>query len=105
VAAHLHRRLPTATRLALSFRSAGRLSRATALTAPEGAADGALVRESRVLTRVPAAWKTRPIDFGGGPVKAITVPWGDVATSFYATGIPKSRCTWPPCVASESGRG
>jgi short subunit dehydrogenase-like uncharacterized protein len=88
LAAHLKGRLPTATRLALAFRSAGRLSRGTALTALERAADGGLVREHGALKRVPAAWKTRRIDFGGGPVKAITIPWGDVATAYYSTGIP-----------------
>jgi len=36
---------------------------------------------------VPAAWKTRRIDLGRGPVKAITIPWGDVSTAYYSTGI------------------
>ena len=88
LAAHLKRRLPTATRLAIGFQSSGRLSRGTALTALEGLADGGLVRENGVLKRVPAAWKTRVIDFGNGPAKAITIPWGDIATAFYTTGIP-----------------
>jgi short subunit dehydrogenase-like uncharacterized protein len=88
LAVHLKHRLPTATRLALGFRSGGRLSRGTALTALEGVADGGLARENGVLKHVPAAWKTRAIDFGDGPVRAITIPWGDVATAFYSTGIP-----------------
>jgi short subunit dehydrogenase-like uncharacterized protein len=88
LAAHLKRRLPTATQLALGFQSSGRLSRGTALTALEGLAEGGLVRANGVLTRVPAAWKTRVIDFGNGPAKAITIPWGDIATAFYTTGIP-----------------
>jgi short subunit dehydrogenase-like uncharacterized protein len=65
------------------------MSRGTALTALDGAADGRLVRKNGVLTRVPAAWKTRAIDFGDGePVKAMTIPWGDVATAYHSTGIP-----------------
>lgn len=88
LAVHLKRRLPTATRLALAFRSAGRLSQGTALTALDGLADGGLVRENGALRRIPAAWKTRIIDFGDGPVYAITIPWGDVATAFHSTGIP-----------------
>jgi short subunit dehydrogenase-like uncharacterized protein len=88
LAAHLKRRLPTATRLVLAFRSSGRLSRGTALTALEGVGDGGLVRENGVLARVPAAWKTRFVDFGDGPQKAITIPWGDVATAYHSTGIP-----------------
>lgn len=89
LATHLKRRLPTAVRLVLAFRSAGRMTRGTALTALDGAADGGLVRKHGVLTRVPAAWKTRTIDFGDGdPVKAMTIPWGDVATAYHSTGIP-----------------
>jgi short subunit dehydrogenase-like uncharacterized protein len=88
LAVHLKRRLPEATRLRIGFQSSGRLSRGTALTALEGLADGGLVRENGMLKRVPAAWKTRVIDFGNGPARAITIPWGDVATAFHSTGIP-----------------
>ena len=37
---------------------------------------------------VPAAWKTRSIDFGQGPVSCTTLPWGDLATAYRSTGIP-----------------
>jgi short subunit dehydrogenase-like uncharacterized protein len=88
LAAHLKGRLPTATRLVVAFRSSGRLSRGTALTALEGIADGGLVRKGGVLTPVPAAGKTRAVDFGDGrPEKAILIPWGDVATAYRSTGI------------------
>jgi short subunit dehydrogenase-like uncharacterized protein len=49
---------------------------------------GGLVRRGGVLTPVQAAWKTRAIDFGEGEVLATTIPWGDVSTAFYSTGIP-----------------
>jgi short subunit dehydrogenase-like uncharacterized protein len=88
LAAHLQRRLPTATRLALGFQGLGRLSRGTARTIAENLHRGGLVRRGGQLTAVPAAWKTRVIDFGGGPVAAMTIPWGDVATAYYSTGIP-----------------
>jgi short subunit dehydrogenase-like uncharacterized protein len=64
------------------------MSRGTALTVLEGIHQGGLIRQNGLLKRVPAAWKTRTIDFGTGPVKAITIPWGDVSTAFYSTGIP-----------------
>ncbi|CAM4496393.1 MAG: hypothetical protein LEGION0403_FIIPPAGN_01689 [Legionella sp.] len=32
--------------------------------------------------------KTRFIDFGKGEKLATTIPWGDVSTAFYTTGIP-----------------
>jgi short subunit dehydrogenase-like uncharacterized protein len=88
LAAHLKRRLPTACRLTLGFQARGRLSRGTATTMAENFHRGGLVRRGGALTPVPAAWKTRTIDFGRGPVTAMTIPWGDVATAFHSTGIP-----------------
>jgi short subunit dehydrogenase-like uncharacterized protein len=78
----------SATHLALGFLSLGRVSGGTATTMAENIHRGGLVRQDGMLRRVPAAWKTRVIDFGTGPVKAITIPWGDVATAFHNTGIP-----------------
>jgi short subunit dehydrogenase-like uncharacterized protein len=87
LAAHLKARLPTATQLTLAFQALGRISRGTATTMVEAQGKGGLVRHSGVLTSVPAAWKTRMIDFGQGAVTAVTIPWGDVSTAFYSTGI------------------
>jgi short subunit dehydrogenase-like uncharacterized protein len=87
LAAHLKRRLPSATHLALGLKSVSRMSRGTALTVIEGMHQGGLVRREGALTKVPAAWKTRTIDFGAGPTKAVTIPWGDVATAYRSTGI------------------
>ena len=88
LAAHLKRRLPSATKLTLGFSLVSRLSRGTARTILENIPGGGLVRQGGLLTKVPTAWKTRRIDFGKGPIKAITIPWGDVATAYYSTGIP-----------------
>ena len=88
LAAHLKRRLPSANRLALGFQTFGQVSRGTATTMVENIARGGVVRQDGVLRHVPAAWKTRVIDFGAGPTKAITIPWGDVSTAFHSTGIP-----------------
>ncbi|MCU0517512.1 MAG: saccharopine dehydrogenase NADP-binding domain-containing protein [Oscillatoria sp. Prado101] len=88
LAAHLKRRLPEATRLALGFQAIGPVSRGTATTMVENQHRGGLVRRGGALTPVPAAWKTRKIDFGRGEVSAVTLPWGDVSTAYYSTGIP-----------------
>ncbi|HEY1381652.1 MAG TPA: saccharopine dehydrogenase NADP-binding domain-containing protein [Gemmataceae bacterium] len=88
LAAHLKRRLPTATRLTLVFQGLGRVSHGTATTLAENLHRGGMVRRGGRLTPVPAAWKTRAVDFGRGPVTAMTIPWGDVATAWYSTGIP-----------------
>lgn len=89
LAAHLKTRLPSATHLALGFQMrGGRMSRGTATTMVESSGSGGMVRQDGNLTPVSAGWKTREIDFGQGPVSAMTIPWGDVSTAFYSTGIP-----------------
>lgn len=88
LALHLKNRLPGAKRLTLGFQAIGGLSRGTATTMIENLHRGGLVRRDGRLTGVPAAWKTRVIDFGRGPRTAMTIPWGDVATAYYSTGIP-----------------
>lgn len=88
LAAHLKSRLPTATHLALGFQVAASVSRGTATTMVENIHRGGLVRRGGAITRVPPGYKTRVIDFGRGPVTAVTIPWGDVSTAFHSTGIP-----------------
>jgi short subunit dehydrogenase-like uncharacterized protein len=88
LAAHLKSRLPSATRLTLAISGTGRLSHGTMTTMVENMDRGGLVRRGGRLTPVPAAWKTREVDFGRGPVTATTIPWGDISTAFHSTGIP-----------------
>jgi short subunit dehydrogenase-like uncharacterized protein len=88
LAAYLKRRLPGARRLALAFRALSRTSWGTATTAIENMHRGGLVRQDGRLVSVPAAHKTRTVDFGRGAVEAVAIPWGDVASAFYSTGIP-----------------
>ncbi len=88
LAAHLKRRLPGATHLTLAFRPDAGPSRGTAATMAEHAHEGGLVRRDGELVRVPVAWHTREVDFGEGPQPAVTIPWGDVVTAWYTTGIP-----------------
>ena len=88
LALHLKERLPTATRLALGFQVRGGMSRGTLTTMMENLARGGAVRRGGVLKPVPACWRTRTINFGRGPVVAMTIPWGDVSTAWYSTGIP-----------------
>ena len=89
LAAHLARRLPGATHLALAFRGLGGVSRGTATTMAHNAGSGGTVRRDGRLVTVPAAWRTRRIDFGEGELSlAATIPWGDVSTAWHSTGIP-----------------
>ena len=89
LAAHLARRLPGATHLALAFRSSGGVSRGTATTVALNAGSGGAVRRDGRIVNVPAAWRTRRIDFGDGESSlAATIPWGDVSTAWHSTRIP-----------------
>lgn len=88
LAAQLKRALPDAVSLRLAFQSSGGLSRGTATTMIENIArDGAIRRNGRIVP-VPKGWKTIMVDFGRGQVSVTTIPWGDVATAWYSTGIP-----------------
>jgi short subunit dehydrogenase-like uncharacterized protein len=108
LAAHLKRRLPSATRLVLAIHSVGGLSRGTATTMVENLHRGGLIRRDGVLTPVPAGWKTRKIDFGRGPRTVVSIPWGDVSTAYYSTEIPNievyTTATWPLRLAMKASR-
>lgn len=88
VAAALKRALPDATHLSLGFDSRSGFSPGTAKTSVEGLALGGRVRRNGRIVEVPLAYETRRIDFGDGEKLAMTIPWGDVATAYYSTGIP-----------------
>src|SRR5436190_8984048 len=88
LARHLKDRLPTATRLTLAFYGMGRISHGTQATMVMNVGKGGAIRKDGKITPVPAAWKTREIDFGDVKKTAVTIPWGDVATAYYSTGIP-----------------
>lgn len=90
LAAHLQSRCPEATHLELAFRGrGGGVSHGTAKTMAENIHRGGLIRRDGGLDRVPAAYRTRMIDFGDGrPTHCMSIPWGDVVTAYKSTGIP-----------------
>jgi len=88
VAADLKARLPDATHLELAFWGLGRASRGTMTTMVENIHPGGAIRKDGKIKTVPAAWKTKTIDFGPSKLKAVSIPWGDVSTAFHSTGIP-----------------
>jgi short subunit dehydrogenase-like uncharacterized protein len=88
IAAELKAQLPEATALALGFDARMAQSQGTAKTTIEGLASGGYIRSSGVLTRVAHGFRERDIDFGNGVRGAVTIPWGDVSTAYFSTGIP-----------------
>ena len=88
LAAHLETRLPSTTHLSIAIDGLGTFSPGTLKSIAEGLSRPGAVREDGELKEVPAAWKTRDVDFGHGPKPAVTVPWGDISTAYYTTGVP-----------------
>ncbi len=90
LAAMLKDKLPSAThlKLALNWRNA-KLSPGTAKTMAEGIPSGGKVRLDGKIASVPPAWKLESFPFSEtASLPAVTIPWGDVATAYYSTGIP-----------------
>ena len=91
LAAHLQRRLPTATHLTLAFHSQGPAGfRGYLDTLVEMIPYGSnrQRRSDGKIENARGRRKTRMIDFGSGPVKASMLTWGDVHLAYRSTGIP-----------------
>jgi short subunit dehydrogenase-like uncharacterized protein len=91
VAAVLEEALPDATHLVLAFDARGPMSPGTARMMVRSlrlGKHGSRVRRNGVLEEVPLAQSWRNIDFAGGSAIAIAIPWGDLATAWFSTGIP-----------------
>ncbi|NUO01063.1 MAG: saccharopine dehydrogenase NADP-binding domain-containing protein [Saprospiraceae bacterium] len=89
LALYLKNKLPDATHLQLAFASGAGLSHGTATTMAENLGQGGAVRLNGKITRVPVlGHKTMTVPFPGKSLFVMTIPWGDVSTAFYSTGIP-----------------
>jgi short subunit dehydrogenase-like uncharacterized protein len=79
MAAHLARRLPGARTIVLAFRALGRVSRGTARTA---------LTLADLRPADPARHPhERTFDFGEGPVRCVSIAWGDLVTAPRSTGV------------------
>jgi short subunit dehydrogenase-like uncharacterized protein len=89
IAAMLKDALPDATHLTMAFKSkSGRVSPGTAKTILEGFAQGGAIRRDGKLTKIPIVSLSRKIPYASGESLSVSIPWGDVSTAFYSTGIP-----------------
>jgi len=95
VALKLKQLLPDATHLSLGFDTSSGLSPGTSKTAIEGLGLGNLERIDGKLVHTAMGKKHREIDFGRGKCYAMAIPWGDVSTAYYTTGIANID-TWFP---------
>ncbi|MFZ5857039.1 MAG: saccharopine dehydrogenase family protein [Chloroflexota bacterium] len=99
LAAHVKQRLPSATHLKLFIRGVGGgVSRGTARSGIENMQRGGRIRREGKIVSVPPAWNVEERDFGRGPVKLVSIGWGDVSTAYHSTGIPniETYMAFPP---------
>lgn len=87
LAGHLHDRHPEADHLRLGFDASGTVSSGTLASMIEHADQSGKIRRDGEIVDVPPAHERRRIDFGRGTRNAVTIPWGDVSTAYYTTGI------------------
>lgn len=80
---------PNAIDLKLAFATiGGKLSHGTATTMAEGLGEGGAARMNGKIIKQPLGKKGMWVDFGKKKLFVMTIPWGDVSTAFFTTGIP-----------------
>ncbi len=89
IAQQLKNKLPDAISLKLGFitKGSGGLSHGTATTMVEKIGEGGAARINGKISRVPLGHKSKEVSIQGRTYFCMTIPWGDVATAFYSTGI------------------
>ncbi len=99
IALMLKTALPEAHELALGFESDHRMSPGTAKTLVEALGKSGKIRRGGRIVDLPIGRGCHEVDFGRGPKRAMPIPWGDVASAYYTTGIPNitvfTSISWP----------
>ncbi len=89
LALYLKKKLPDAIALKLAFATlGGGLSHGTATTMAEKLGEGGAMRKGGKIIRVPLGQKGMMVDFGKKTLFVMSIPWGDVSTAYFTTGIP-----------------
>lgn len=95
IALQLKKMLPDAVNLQLAFATlGGGLSHGTATTMANKLGEGGAVRQDGKIVKQRLGKKGTWVDFYAGPVGGrkklfvMTIPWGDISTAYFTTGIP-----------------
>jgi len=89
MALRLKNKLTDATHLKLAFASVGGgLSHGTAMTMVSKLGEGGAARENGKIVKQPLGKNGMWVDFGEKKLFVMSIPWGDVSTAYYTTGIP-----------------
>jgi short subunit dehydrogenase-like uncharacterized protein len=85
----LKKLLPSANELKLAFATlGGGLSHGTATTMVGKLGEKAKIRKGGEIVPVPVGHKGMWVDFGEKQLFVMTIPWGDISTAYFTTGIP-----------------
>ena len=88
MALHLKNKLPDATQLKLAFASiGGGVSHGTAMTIVSKLGQGGASRKNGAIVKEPIAKNGMWVDFGETKLFVMSIPWGDIATAYFTTGI------------------
>lgn len=88
IALLLKKLLPDATSLKLAFASVGGgLSHGTASTMVNKLGERGNVRKNGKIIQVPLGQKGFWVDFGKMKLFVMSIPWGDISTAYFTTGI------------------
>jgi short subunit dehydrogenase-like uncharacterized protein len=89
MALYLKNKLPAATHLKLAFASiGGGVSHGTAMTIVDKLGEGGAARENGRIVKKPLGEKGMWVNFGSKKLFVMSIPWGDVSTAYFTTGIP-----------------
>ncbi len=89
IAQLLKQQLPDATHLKLAFASTGSsISHGTAITMAGKLGEGGAVRENGRIIRKPLGQHGMWVDFVDNKRFVMSIPWGDISTAYFSTGIP-----------------
>lgn len=95
IALQLKNKLPDAVKLELAFATlGGSLSHGTAITMASKMGEGGAIRKNGKIVKVELGARSMTINFFRGkgktetPVFVMNIPWGDISTAYFTTGIP-----------------
>jgi short subunit dehydrogenase-like uncharacterized protein len=93
LALHLKKLMPDAISLKLAFATlGGRLSHGTATTMANKLGEGGAVRRNGKIIEEPLGRHGMWVDFGPKQLFVMRIPWGDISTAHFTTGIPDIEC-------------
>ncbi|HRG24468.1 MAG TPA: saccharopine dehydrogenase NADP-binding domain-containing protein [Chitinophagaceae bacterium] len=93
LAMHLKNKMPDAVSLKLAFATlGGSLSHGTATTMANKLGEGGAARRNGKIVHEPLGQRGMWVDFGQKKLFVMSIPWGDISTAHFTTGIPDIEC-------------